>query len=232
MQGDHVEVALHHHGPVVLADGRAGLVEAEQVLTLLKHLRFRGVEVFGFTAIEAAATEANDPALAIGDGHHHPMAKAVVEAITALAGHHQTRGLQQLWGQALHLLQVAQQAIPALGRVAEPEGLERGFAQATAIAQIGQSGSPLRGAQLGTEPASSQAQGPMQLLTARELLAQPLLLGALEGFNRQLVLARQLQHHIAEAVALQLHQELDGVAAGPAGEAVIELLGRRHRHRR
>ena len=66
----------------------------------------------------------------------------------------------------------------------------------------------------------------MQLVTAGQLLAQALLLRALEGLHRQLVFARQLQHHIAEALTLQLHQELDGIAAGPAGEAVVELLGR------
>ena len=72
----------------------------------------------------------------------------------------------------------------------------------------------------------------MELLAPRELLAQPLLLGTLQGFHRQLVFAGQFQHHIGEAAALQLHQELDGVATGAAGEAVIELLSRRHRHRR
>ena len=72
----------------------------------------------------------------------------------------------------------------------------------------------------------------MQLITARELLPQALLLIGIERFNRQGVTPRQLHHHIAEALTLQLHEELEAVAAGPTGEAVIELLGRRHRHRR
>ena len=72
----------------------------------------------------------------------------------------------------------------------------------------------------------------MELFPARELLAQPLLLGTIEGFNRQLVFAGQLQHHIGEAEPLQFHQELDRVPTGATGEAVVELLGWRHRHRR
>ena len=72
----------------------------------------------------------------------------------------------------------------------------------------------------------------MQLFATGELLAQPLLLGAIEGLDWQLVFARQLQHHIAEALTLVLHQKLDGIAAGTTGEAVVELLCRGHRHRR
>ena len=72
----------------------------------------------------------------------------------------------------------------------------------------------------------------MQLVPAGKLLPEPLLLWPLQGFHRQLVLACQLQHHIAEALALQFHQELDGIASSAAGEAVVELLGWRHRHRR
>ena len=232
MEGNHIEVALHHHGPVVLADGGAGPLEAEEVLALLEQLRFGGVEVFGLAAIEAAATEADHPPLAVLDRHHHPMAEAVVETIPPLAGHHQPGGFQQLRAQPLHLLQVGQQAIPLLGGVAELEGLQGGLTEAPAIAQIGQGRGTNRAAQLAAEPAGRQGEHLVELLAAGELLAQALLLGPIEGFDRQLVLARQLQHHIAETLALVFHQELDRIATGPAGEAVVELLGGGHRHRR
>ena len=72
----------------------------------------------------------------------------------------------------------------------------------------------------------------MKTITARELLPQTLLLGPLDRFDRQLIFPSEIQHHIAETLTLQLHQKLDGVASSPAGKAVIELLGGRHRHRR
>jgi hypothetical protein len=231
-QGDHVEVALHHHGPVVAADGVGGPIQPEQVLALLEHLRFRGVEVFRLGPVQPPATEADHPALAVTDRHHHPVAEAVVEAAASLPGHHQAGRLQQIGTEALHLLQVLQQAVPAGRGIAELEGLEGGLGEAALPAQVGEGRRPLRSAQLGLEPARRQGQHPVQTVAAGELLPQPLLLGTVEGLDRQLVLAGQIQHHLAEAGALQLHQELDGVAAGAAGEAVIELFGGRHRHRR
>ena len=96
MQGDHIEITLHHHRPVVATDRVRGLVEPEQMLAFLKQLRLRGIQIFGFTAVEAAATEADHPALPVVDRHHHPMTKPVVEAIATLAWHHQPRRLQQI----------------------------------------------------------------------------------------------------------------------------------------
>ena len=150
MQGDDIEIALHHHGPVVTADRVRGPIQAEEVLALLEHLRFRRVEVLGLAAIEAATAKTDDAALAIADWHHHPMAEAVVETTavgdtavggrtvggrairaglvlvtTALAGHHQARRLQQLRRQPLHLAQVVEQPVPTLGRVAQAKGLDR-----------------------------------------------------------------------------------------------------------
>jgi hypothetical protein len=57
VQGDHVEVALHHHGSVVLTDRGCGFIEAKEMLALLEDLSLRRVEILGLAAIEAAATE-------------------------------------------------------------------------------------------------------------------------------------------------------------------------------
>ena len=48
----------------------------------------------------------------------------------------------------------------------------------------------------------------------------------------QLVSAGKGKDHLAEALALKLHQEFDGIPPCTAGEAVIKLLSGRHRHRR
>ena len=72
----------------------------------------------------------------------------------------------------------------------------------------------------------------MQMVTPRELLTKSLLLRTINCLDRQLIPARQIQNNIAEALPLELHQKLDGIATRSAGEAVIKLLLRRHRHRR
>lgn len=94
MEGDDIEIALHHDCAIGLADRIDSLVEAKEVFALLKHLRLRRVQVLRLTAIEAAATKANDSALAIRDRNHHPMAEAVIEAIPAAAWHHKPGRLQ------------------------------------------------------------------------------------------------------------------------------------------
>ena len=232
VEGDHIEVALHHHRPIGAADRVSRPFQAEQVFAFLEQLGFGGIEVFGLPPIQGAAAETDHPALAVADRHHHPMAETVVETSAPLAGHHQAGGLQQLRGHALHLAQVFQQAVPSVRGVAQLEVLQAGGGQLPLPLQVSQGLLALRPPQLALKPAGRQGQHPVEPLPAGELLAQPLLLGGVDGVHRQLVPAGQLQHHIAEAAALQLHQKLDRIAAGTAGEAVVELLGWRHRHRR
>ena len=154
------------------------------------------------------------------------MAEAVVEPLSTLAGDHQTRGLQQFGGEALDPLQMVEQSVPGFGGIAEPERVDRGRLQAPLFPQVAERGLSLGLLQRRAKEPRGQRHHPMQLLAPRQLLTQALLLGAVEGLDRQLVFARQLQHHLAEAGALQFHQELDGVATGAAGKAVIELLRR------
>ena len=144
MKGDHIEIALHHHRLIGAADRIGGAVEAKEVPPLLKHLGLRGVEVLRLGPIEAAATEADHPALPVADRHHHPLPEAVVVAVAPLTGHHKACRLKQFRLQSLHLLQMAQQAIPALRRIAELEGFQGGLVEPALVAQIGQGCSSLR----------------------------------------------------------------------------------------
>ena len=196
------------------------------MLALLKDLRLRRVEVLGLTTIKAAAAKANDPALAVRNRHHHAVAKTVIEAIPSAAGHDQPCRLQQLRAQPLHLLEMAQQTIPTLWGIPQAEPLQGRLIEAATALQVIECCSALRSAQLCTKPTGRQGERLVELIATGELLAQTLLLRALEGLDRQLVLPCQLEDDIRETLALQLHQELDGVAPGTAGEAVVELLGR------
>ena len=226
VERDDVEVALDHDSAIGLANRINRLVEAKEVFALLKDLRLRRVQILGLSAIEAAAAKANDPALAIRNRHHHTVAKTVIEAIPSPAGHHQACRLQQLRAQPLHLLEMAQQTIPTLWGITQAEPLQGGLIETAAALEIVEGRSALRSAELRAKPTGRQGERLVELIATGELLAQTLLLRALEGLDRQLVLPCQLEDDIRETLALQLHQELDGVAPGTAGEAVVELLGR------
>ena len=80
MESDDVEIALHNNSTILLADGISRLVETEKVFAFLKNLRFRGIEIFGFTAIQAAPTETDHTALTVVDGNDDAMTETVVEA--------------------------------------------------------------------------------------------------------------------------------------------------------
>ena len=82
MESDHIEIPLHNNSTVLLPNGIGRLVETEKVLAFLKDLCFRGIEIFRFTAIKTASTEADHATLTVMDGDDDAMTKTVVEAGT------------------------------------------------------------------------------------------------------------------------------------------------------
>ena len=126
MESDDIEIALHNNSTILLADGIGRLVETEKVFAFLKNLRFRGIEIFRFTAIQAAPTETDHTALTVMDGDDDAMTKTVVEAGTALAGDHKASCFKALDAEALDTGEMVQQAIPLIGRIAEPKQILRG----------------------------------------------------------------------------------------------------------
>ena len=127
MQGDHIEIALHHHSAVLLANGVGGLVETEQMLAFLEQLRLWRIQILGLTAIQTPATETDHTALSVVNRNHHPMAETVVETVSTLARYDQTSRLQELRGEPFHLLQMLQQAVPLIRRIAKAERLLGGW---------------------------------------------------------------------------------------------------------
>ena len=131
-RGD-VHVTLDDQQTGQLAIGLPRLVQAIELLALVKHGRFRGVEIFRFAGPEDPAAETDDAAAAVADREHDAVAEAVVMA-TAVARDDQPCGekmLPLLGG----IREVAQQAIPSRWRVTDAEHL-RGVAVETARAQI------------------------------------------------------------------------------------------------
>ena len=64
----------------------------------------------------------------------------------------------------------------------------------------------------------------MQLLPHRKLTLEFLPLRGFQGLHRDLIALCQIQHHFAEGVFPQLHQELDRVAPRTTAKAVVKLF--------
>ena len=137
------------------------------------------------------------------------MAEAVIKPISPFAGNHQPRCLKQFRSQSLHLLQMLEQAIPLIRRITQLELIEGGFAQAAGLPQVAKCIGTGFSPELGTKPAGSQCKRAVQLVAARQLLFEFLLLRPVDGLHRQLVSPGKVKHHLAEALTLKLHQELD-----------------------
>merc|ERR1711991_89901 len=113
-----------------MGNGIGGLVKSEKMFALFEQFRFRGVEVFGFAAIEAATTEADHTTLAIVNRHDHPMAETVVKTVASLTRNHKPGSFQQLGRTPFNLLKMFEQTIPLVRGITELERLLSGHAQA------------------------------------------------------------------------------------------------------
>ena len=181
--------------------------------------RFRAVEIFGLALAEDATAEADRAATALGNGEHHPVAKAVVRAALAFFGADQQAGFdEKILGKA-GAGELCLQAAAALWRKAQTETGHRRFLEAT-TAQVRQ-----RRLALGQ---------PQALLIPRgrrrdrffETVAPPL-----DGlrFRRRVGqaepgLGSECTNGLDEAQVLRLHDEIEYRAVLAAAEAVVESL--------
>ena len=106
----------------LLADRVLGEVEPVEQRRLVEDRRLGRVEVFGLGVADGAAAEADDPAVAVADREHEPVAEPVVVA-AAVPRLKQTGLGGQGWIDAAGL-EVAEERVPAIGREPEPEALD------------------------------------------------------------------------------------------------------------
>ena len=85
MQGDDIEIALHHHRSIVLADRIGCLIKTEQMLAFFKDLRFRRIQVLGIAAIKASTAETNDPSLPVANRNDDPATEAVIKPVATFS---------------------------------------------------------------------------------------------------------------------------------------------------
>ena len=175
------------------------------------------VQVLGPGVAQRPAAEAHDPAALVGDREHQAVAE-MGKGLAALVGLDQT-GREQLGvAEALPLERLAQ-PLALVGRVAQLEGAD-GRPVEPAPLEIGHRLPAGRAGQLGLEPGRRGGVGGVQPLAG---LGLRLATAPCGGVPQAGELGQPVQR-VAEAQALELHDEVDGGAVGAAAEAMIEAL--------
>ncbi len=222
-QGDDVHVALDHHDLVEIAVGLARFVEAVELLALVEYRGLRRVEIFGLVVAQHPAAKGDHPAAAVADGEHHAVAKAVV-ALAVLGVLDQQACIDQrllLQGIAAEMLH---QVVPAGRREAQAEVAGDDAGQSAAL-EVFHRGLARRvtlqrltvivggGGEQRIERRIDRLTG---LMLAPAVLAGDFHAGAL----------CQLLDRLGEVQLVVVHDEAEGVAAGAAAKAVVELFVR------
>ena len=91
MQGNDIEITLHHHSSIVLADRIGRLIQTEEVLAFFKDLCFGRIQILGIAAIKASTAKANDPSLPIANRNDHPATEAVIKPVASFSWHDKAR---------------------------------------------------------------------------------------------------------------------------------------------
>ena len=218
----HVHVTLDHDQPRDLRVRLAHLPQAVEFPALVEERGLGRVEVLRAVVLfHHPAAEGDDAAPAVVDGEHDAVAELVVDAAGVVA--REQADLFQQRQPAFVGAQGGLQAFPAVGRVADGKTrLVLGIDAAPL-----QVGPGLRAAlQLLLEKLRGGVDGEIELARFTRLVA---LAGVAGHFHAHAL--GQFLDRVEELEAVVVHQEADRGAVRAAAEAVVELLGRRHRER-
>ncbi|MCW0450032.1 hypothetical protein NB706_002866 [Xanthomonas sacchari] len=225
-QRDHVHVALDHDQPLDLLVGLAHLPQAVQLAALVEQRGLRRVQVLGAVVlVEHAAAEGDDPAAAVEDREHHPVAELVVDVAAVVLGE-QPGAVEQLEPALVGAQRVLERAVAVRG-VADLEA-RAVFGVHAAAVQV--DARLLAAVELALEELGRRFQRGVQVaMVVAGGLGRATLLGVARDVHAGAL--GQLVDRVEEFEAVVVHQEADRGAVRAAAEAVVELLGWRHRER-
>ena len=214
---DHVEVPLHQEDAALLPNGPASRVESVEQGALAEVVGLVRVDVLRRVVAQGPAAERQQPARWRADGKHEPVPEPVVGTIRVLpAARDQPRGLEVGHRQAA--TQVAHERLPSVRREtdAEPgDQLRRHLAPAQVVLRH------RLGPQLAAEEGVGRVEGGLDPLgpVGPRLVAG----GRSRPRQRHPVAVGHVFDRGGEVVSRQFHVQAEGVAAGAAAEAVVEL---------
>src|SRR6266849_1399226 len=223
VEPDGVEVAFHEQRHALAPDGVPRLVEREEHAALGVQRGIRRVEVLRLAlALEQPPAEPDRPAR-LANGDRQPAPEAIVEALLLLARDAEPRFLYEL---RVHLAARHRfaQLVPLVRRVSQPPRLG-GVHRDAALVQMVAGHPPAR--VLPQDPLVEDAGLFVHLGQRRPAGAAARLLRVLR-LEVDARLAGELLGGLAEALAVELHDELDRVPGRAAAEAVEDPLVRDH----
>ncbi len=196
-------------------------IQAVEFLAFVEYRGFRRVQVLGFVVAQYPAAEGDDTAAAVADREHH----AVAEAVIAFAGFgvlDQQAGIDHgflLQGVAA---QVLEQVVPARRCEAEAEVAGDFAGQATTLEVVHRSFARWMALQGLTVKVGGGGEQWVQRRIGR--LARLVRAAAFFAWNFHAGGLGQIFDSLEEVQVVVVHDEAQGIAAGAAAEAVIELL--------
>src|SRR5712692_8814507 len=223
VEPDGVEIAFHEQRHALAPDRVPRLVEREEHAALGLQRCIRRVEVLRLAlALEQPPAEPDRPAR-LANGDRQPAPEAIVEALLLLARDAEPRFLYEL---RVHLAARHRfaQLVPLVRRVSQPPRLG-GVHRDAALLQMVAGHPPAR--VLPQDPLVEDAGLFVHLGQRRPAGAAARLLRVLR-LEVDARLAGELLGGLAEALAVELHDELDRVPGRAAAEAVEDPLVRHH----
>jgi len=225
MQRQAIEVALDHQRPRFVGHGAPCTVETKEGRSFPKNRGFRTVEVLGLAVAEDPTSESDERSVTGADREGEAVAEAIVRRRAAFGPHRQTALDQRTLGMAAgHVLN---QPPPFVRRITKPVVAPLVFGKSTPLEFA-----PRRRSLCLLETFTEEVLGLLeQRALTLALLPTPPGLGT---SRRELnaVAACQPLHRLREAEVLELHEELEDVAALVTSETVVETLLRVDRERR
>src|SRR5712671_1510717 len=215
VKSDGIEVTFDEEHHALAPDGVPGFLEREEHAPLCVQRRIGGVEVLRLALpLEAPPAEPDDPSR-FAKGDHQPATESVVQALLPLPWTAEPRFLHEP-RVVLAAPEGFAQGVPQFRRVAETPRPGRLHRYAALLQMLAGD----RAARVLPEDALVEDAGLLVHLGQR---GPPRAAARLLGILRLEVdarLAGELLGRLAEALAVELHDELDRVAGGAAAEAV------------
>ncbi len=221
--GDGVHLPFANQGGLVVEDGLAGFVEGEEDVGFPEERGFGGVDVFpaAWVLAELATGEGDDVAVVVADGKHQAVAKAREKpAAIALEGE---AGIDEVAAAELVLAGPIEENRRGIRGPADFPADGHFLAETTGFQVVAGVGGGGGAEEEGVEKAGGLA---VEVEQASAGLAVAFFAGV-EGFldDRHVDSGGEFFDRIGEGEVLEFADEVDGIAAFFAAEAVEELVG-------
>jgi len=217
VQRQTIEVAFDNQRPPLVSHPPPRTVKAEECRPLPENRALRAVEVLGFAVVEDSAAKGDEGSVTGADGEGETVTEAIVGRRAAFGPHGQTTLDQRSLGMASG--HVVDQAAPFVGRKTESVVAPPIFGKPASLELVPRHRSLSLLETFAEEMLRLFEQGSLPIA----LLPAPPRLGTSRR-EMNAIAPRKALHRFRKAEVLELHEELEDVAALVTSETVIQSL--------